>query len=200
MHWLRAGAQKLRARGTATTVGAQTAFAEQRESLYRTALIITGNSMLAEQCIIDAGSLTNTNKYAFREWLVQWGQLATARVAVNAVRSSIREITAQYATWNCSHRKHKPLSPAEIETCRELDAQTVIQQLDVLARAVFVLHGCQGVSLSECVHLLNVPIPCAIGAYCTALQWYRGFTESCNELRQPKAKPLVLEWFRIEEN
>jgi len=183
MHWFQVGSLELRKKGTATTVAEQTAFAEQRESLHRTALIITGSRMLAEQSIIDAASLTDTDKYGFRKWLVQWGHVATARVAVHAVRSSIRETAQQYTNWNCSHRKHEPVSPANIETFRELDAQIIIQELDVLARSVFVLHGCQGIPLSECVHLLNVPLSTATGAYCKALQWLRASTGPCNEVR-----------------
>src|SRR5271157_2036930 len=51
------------------------------------------------------------------------------------------------------------------------------EQLDVLARAVLVLHGCHRASFEDCVLLLNVPLQSAVGAYCTALEWYKAFTE-----------------------
>lgn len=192
MHWFRVEAQRLRKEEKATLDRTQTEFAEQRESLRRSALIITGNEVLAEQSIIDAAGLANTDNRAFRKWLVQWGDLATARVAIHAVRTSIRETSAQYATWNCSHGKHKPLSSVERDSFRELDAQTTIQQLDVLARAVFVLHGCQGLSLLECVDLLNVPLPSATGAYCKAQDWFREITKSRERLRRPSSPLLRL--------
>ena len=53
----------------------------------------------------------------------------------------------------------------------------VVQQLDVLARTVLVLHGCHRASFEDCVFLLHVPLQSAIGAYCKALQWYKAFTE-----------------------
>jgi DNA-directed RNA polymerase specialized sigma24 family protein len=192
MHWFQVGSLELRKKGTTKTVAEQAAFAEQRESLHRTALMITGSPTLAEQSIIDAAGLTDTDRYAFRKWLVQWGHLATARVAIHAVRSLIQETAEQYASWNCSHRKHEPVSPENIEEFRKLEAQTIIQELDVLARSVFVLHGCQGVPLSECVHLLNVPLSAVTGAYCKALQWLRASTRACNEVGDAEFTELRL--------
>ena len=65
----------------------------------------------------------------------------------------------------------------ETRTLQELDSNLVIQQLDVLARAVLVLHGCHGASFEDCVFLLNVPLQSAIGAYCAAVEWYGQSTQ-----------------------
>lgn len=121
---------------------------------------------MAQRSIVDATGLAETNSYAFRVWLVEWAHSATAHLAVNAVRSSIHETAAQYADRTCSHRRHRPLSPAETRTLRELDVYGVIQRLDVLARSVLVLYGCQRASLSNCALLLNVPLRCVVDAYC----------------------------------
>jgi hypothetical protein len=185
MHWLRSReTQEHQNTGIVSKPETQVAFAEQKESLYWTALMITGNAELARQSIVDATSVTETNSYAFRAWLVRWAHLATARVALNAVRSSIHE-TAAYADSTCSHRKHKPLSPTEIRGLHELDAHAVIQQLDILARTVLVLYGCQHASLADCVLLLNVPLRCVVGAYCRALQWYSDFAKPADKIRHP---------------
>jgi DNA-directed RNA polymerase specialized sigma24 family protein len=190
MHWLRnRETQENQNTGLVSRPEAQVAFAEQKENLYWTALMITGDVKLAGQSIVDATSVTETNNYAFRAWLVQWAHLATARVALNAVRSSIHE-TAAYADSTCSHRKHKPLSPTEIRSLHELDAHAVIQQLDILARTVLVLYGCQHASLSDCVLLLNVPLRCVLSAYCRALQCHRQFMERVDKTQAAFAGPL----------
>jgi len=182
MHWLRnRETQEHQTTGSISRPDAQADLAEHKESLYWTALVITGNAELARQSIVDATGVTETNSYAFRAWLVQWAHLATARVAVNAVRSLIHE-TAAYAESTCSHRKHKRLSPAEIRSLQELDAYVAIQQLDILARTVLALYGCQHASLSQCALLLNVPLRCVVGAYCRALQWYSEFAKRVHKI------------------
>ena len=152
-------------------------FADQSESLRWTALMITGTAEIADRSIIDATGLAETSRREFRDWLVLWAHLATARTALNAVRSAIQEAAERYADWTCAHTRHEPLPWAEIRRFQQLDAARVVQQLDVLARAALVLHGCHGVSFEDCVFLLNVPLQSAVGAYCTALEWYKAFTE-----------------------
>ena len=68
-----------------------------------------------------------------------------------------------------------------------MDACKVVQQLDVSARAVLLLHGCHSASFEDCVFLLNVPFQSAIGAYCKALQCYKAFTEPADKIRNLRA-------------
>jgi len=174
MYWLHlTKTQKKRITRVLSTAETQDPFAEQSESLRWTALMISGSAGLAERSIIDATGLVETNSRDFRDWLVLWAHLATARTALNAVRSSIQENAKRYADWSCSHHSHDALSMHETRTLQELDPNLVIRHLDVLARAVLVLHGCHGASFEDCVFLLNVPLQAAIGAYCTAIEWYR---------------------------
>jgi DNA-directed RNA polymerase specialized sigma24 family protein len=196
MHWLRCretqedqntSLTKMEELEVAFAEQLEVAFAEQndrKQSLYRTALMITGNPEIAEQSIVDAAGLAETASSGFRDWLVQWAHSATARAAANAVRSSIRENAAQYADWTCSHRRHKPLSPAETRTLHRLDVYEVIQRLDVLARAVLVLYGCQRVSPSECALLLNVPLRSVVDAYCRAMQWHSEIVQPADKIRR----------------
>jgi hypothetical protein len=162
------------------TTETQDPFADQSESLYWTALMITGSAGLAERSIIDATGLAETGSRDFRDWLVLWAHLATARTALNAVRSSIQVTGKRYADWTCSHHSHEPLSMRETRTLQKLDPSVVVQQLDVVARSVLVLRGCHGASFDDCVFLLNVPLQSAIGAYCTAVGRY-------GKSRQPNA-------------
>jgi DNA-directed RNA polymerase specialized sigma24 family protein len=166
--------------------------AEKSESLYWTALIITGNQDAAEQSIVDAGVLADTNSYAFRDWLVRWGRSTTARAAVNTVRAFIHETAEQYAGRKCSHRTHQPLAPAEIQSLRELDAYDVIHGLDILARTSLVLYGCQHASLSECALVLDVPVQTVVAAYCRALEWYHKHAEKPDIVEHSDCSRLYL--------
>jgi len=182
MYWLHlTKKQKTRMTQVLRTAEILDPFADQSASLRWTALMITGTVEMAEQLIIDATGLVETSSRDFRDWLVLWAHLATARTALNAVRSSIHETANRYADWTCSHKGHEPLSWAEIRRLQELDAGKVVQQLDVLARAVLVLHGCHRASFEDCVLLLNVPLQCAVGAYCTALEWFKTSTEPADK-------------------
>jgi hypothetical protein len=164
----------------------------ETESLYWAALIITGNPDAAEQSLVDAGVLADTEKYAFRDWLVRWGRSPNARAGVNTVRAFIHETAAQYADQKCSHAVHPPLSQADIESLRQLDAHEVIEQLDILARTTLVLYGCRHASLSECALVLNVPLDTVAVAYCRALEWYRDFARNADKLGHVHASALSL--------
>ena len=178
MYWLHlTKKQKKRITQVHRTAEIQDPFADQSESLRWTAQMITATAEMAERSVIDATSLAETSSREFRDWLVLWAHLATARTALNAGRSSILETAKRYADWTCSHKSHEPLPWAEIRRIQELDAGEVVQQLDVLARAVLILHGCHRASFEDCVLLLNVPLQSAVGAYCTALEWFKAFTE-----------------------
>jgi hypothetical protein len=166
--------------------GADDETAERRKSLYWTALMITGNAESASESLVDAAGLTETNCGGFHDWLVQWGGIATARVALNAVRSAINDTAAEYVDSTCAHRNHETLSATECENLRSMDPYLVIQQLDVLARALLVLHGCHRVPLPECASLLNLPLQSAIGAYCRAEQWYGQFRKPTRAERHHK--------------
>jgi DNA-directed RNA polymerase specialized sigma24 family protein len=184
MYWLRlTGRQKKLSARMRSTAEVQDPFADQRESLYWTALMITGNAELAEQSIIDATGLAESNSREFRDWLVLWAHLATARTALHAVRSSIQSAAKRYADWTCSHHSHEPLSLVETRSLQELDTDVAIQQLEALARAVLILRGLHGASFEDCAFLLNVPIQSAIGAYCRAVEWYNTYTEDLYKIR-----------------
>jgi len=200
MYWLHlTKTQEKRITRVLRTAEVQDPFADQSESLHWTALMITGTAEMAERSIIDATGLAQTSSRDFRDWLVLWAHLATGRTALDAVRSSIQKTAKRYADWTCSHRGHELLSWAEIRRLQQLDAGKVVQQLDVLARAVLVLHGCHGASFEDCVFLLNVPHQSAVGAYCKALQWYKAFTEPTDKIRhvripQTSFSPLRRKW------
>lgn len=166
------------------------AFVKQKESLYWTASMITGNTESAEQSIVDATGLANANGGAFRDWLVEWAHVATARGAVNAVRSSIGEAASKYADSSCSHRRHEPLSPAEAQLLHEMNALAITERLDVLARTVLVLYGCLRLSFSDCTLFLNLPLQSVLGAYCRARHWFTNSAAPTERIRHADSRQL----------
>src|SRR5271165_1114123 len=107
MYWLHlTGRQKKLSAAMRSRSEIQDPFADQTKSLLWTALIITGDSELAERSIIDATGLAKTGSSDFRDWLVLWAHLATARAALNAVRSSIQETAKRYIDSSCSQHSH----------------------------------------------------------------------------------------------
>ena len=87
MYWLHlTKKQKKRITQVLSTAEIQDPFADQSESLHWTALMITGTAEMAERSVIDATGLAETSSREFRDWLVLWAHLATARTALNAVR------------------------------------------------------------------------------------------------------------------
>lgn len=182
MHWFKskekAAAQNSR---FASASEIQSAFAEYKESLNWAALLITGDSKLASQSMVDASGLAQTNSYVFRDWLSRWANTATARAAVQIMRGSIQDAAENYAHWNCSHANHDPLAQEEISLLQKRDPIDLVQVLDPLARAVLVLRGCQQASIADCVLLVNVPLRSVVGAYCRALQFARDILQSSLE-------------------
>ncbi len=181
MYWLHlTKKQKKRITQVLSTAEIQDPFADQSESLHWTALMITGTAETAMRSVIDATGLAETRSREFRDWLVLWAHLATCRAALNALRSSIHEAAKRYVGWACSHKNHEPLSWVEVRRLQDLDTGKVAEQLDVLARAVLVLHGCHRASFEDCTLLLDVPLQTAVGAYCTAHEWFNAFTKQAD--------------------
>lgn len=139
--------------------------------VYWIALLITGDPVTAEKCLVDASALSATSSRSFHDWLSRWARSATARLAAASVQSVITPSAARCASWGCEHARHELLSPKEIEFIRQLDPKQIISDLDPLSRAILVMRGVQGFSVSDCALLLGVPGECVTRAYCHALCW-----------------------------
>jgi len=144
-------------------------FGEINESLYWTALTITGKHNLAAESVVNAAELAQTNSNIFREWLVRWANIASARTAIQRVDESIRHAAQAYLEKKCSHPTHELLADEEISELHRVNPLKIVDSLDPFARAVLILHGCQHISIQDCSLLLRVPAKCVIPAYCAAL-------------------------------
>jgi DNA-directed RNA polymerase specialized sigma24 family protein len=76
-----------------------------------------------------------------------------------------------YESHACEHTDHEVLFEDKVGFIRRLDPLQVVAELDVFSRAVLVLRGVQGASISDCALLLEVPRKCVRGAYCRSLHW-----------------------------
>ena len=148
----------------------QSAFHREAEDLYWIALVITGESELARQSVVNAAGLASEGTVVFRKGLVNWAHSATARVAAEEVHDQIVATAKQYSDWQCCDSDHELLSDDDATAIRNRNPFDLISRLDALERTVLVLHGLQYASIAECSRLLNVPWRSVLNAYCRALQ------------------------------
>jgi DNA-directed RNA polymerase specialized sigma24 family protein len=150
-------------------------FAEQREYLYWTSLVITGDDAIAEQAVVNASDLSAHWSGVFRDWVLGWANHVTVQAAVRAVHDVISASAKRYADSSCETSDYDVLSEVlsndQIASLRRVDPRDIIAALDPLARSALVLRGMQHASAADCALLLDVPRQIIAGAYCQALRW-----------------------------
>lgn len=139
--------------------------------LYWIALLITGDPVLANKCLLDANGLSTMSGGVFHDWVRRWAHSETARVAAKTVHGLLVASSQQYVAHACEHANHAMLSENEVEFLRLLNPQRVITDLDPFSRAILIMRGVQGFSISDCALSIEVPRRSVIGAYCRALRW-----------------------------
>jgi len=156
-------------------------FAEQRDYLYWTSLVITGDDAMAEQAMANASDLSAHWSGVFRDWVIGWANHVTVRAAVRAVHDLISQSAKRYSGSSCETPDHDDpsevlsvvLSSDQIVSLRRVDPRDIVAALDPLARSALVLRGIQHASIADCVLLLDVPRHTVADAYCQALRWNR---------------------------
>jgi len=152
-------------------------FAEQRDYLYWTSLVITGDDAMAEQAMANASDLSAHWSGVFRDWVIGWANHVTVRAAVRAVHDLISASAKRYSGSSCEASDYdvlsEVLSNGQIVSLRRVDPRDIVAALDPLARSALVLRGIQHASIADCVLLLDVPRHIVADAYCQALRWNR---------------------------
>jgi DNA-directed RNA polymerase specialized sigma24 family protein len=154
-------------------------FAEQRDHLYWTSFVITGDDAIAKQAMVNASDLSASWSGVFRDWVIGWASHVTVRAAVRAVHDLISESAKRYSDSSretSDHDDHsgvlaEVLSNDQIVSLRRVDPRDIVAALDPLARSALVLRGIQHASIADCVLLLDVPRQTVAAAYCQALKW-----------------------------
>jgi DNA-directed RNA polymerase specialized sigma24 family protein len=149
----------------------QSAFVDQRDYLNWIALIITGDHALTDQAVVNASELSASYSSVFRDWLIQWTNIATVRAAVREVRDLISASASRYIGSRCEHPDNDVLSDDQIGSLRRVDTLDIVAALDPLARSALVLRGIQHFPIADCALLLDVPRRSVAAAYCQALRW-----------------------------
>src|SRR6266446_8912202 len=152
-------------------------FAEQRDYLYWTSLVITGDDAIAKQAMVNASDLSTSWSGVFRDWVIGWASHVTVRAAVRAVHDLISASAKRYSSSSCEASDYDVLSEVlsndQIVSLRRVDPRDIVAALDPLARSALVLRGIQHASIADCVLLLDVPRHIVADAYCQALRWNR---------------------------
>jgi hypothetical protein len=154
-------------------------FAEQRDHLYWTSFVITGDDAIAKQAMVNASDLSASWSGVFRDWVIGWASHVTVRAAVRAVHDLISESAKRYSGSSGEASDHdvlsgvlsEVLSSEQIVSLRRVDPRDIVAALDPLARSALVLRGIQHASIADCVLLLDVPRQTVAAAYCQALKW-----------------------------
>jgi len=81
-------------------------FAEQRDYLYWTSLVITGDDAMAEQAMANASDLSAHWSGVFRDWVIGWANHVTVRAAVRAVHDLISQSAKRYSGSSCETPDH----------------------------------------------------------------------------------------------
>ena len=145
-------------------------FAEYREELEWLATLLTGDEKVAQACVIDACSLSESGKFNHREWLLEYARLATVRSAVETQRRRIAELASVYHRRPCLHNGHPTLSM----DCLELlvtESDRLIAKMDVLARCAVVICGVEKRSFVEAACLLGIDVTSVESAYCAGFEF-----------------------------
>jgi hypothetical protein len=151
--------------------------AEQRDYLYWTSLVITGDDAIAKQAMVNASDLSASWSDVFRDWVIGWASHVTVRAAVRAVHDLISASAKRYSGSSCESSDYNVLSGVlsndQVVSLRRVDPRDIVAALDPLARSALVLRGIQHASIADCVLLLDVPRHIVADAYCQALRWNR---------------------------
>jgi hypothetical protein len=151
--------------------------AEQRDYLYWTSLVITGDDAIAKQAMVNTSDLSASWSGVFRDWVIGWASHVIVRAAVRAIHDLISASAKRYSGSSREASGYDVLSEVlpndQIVSLRRVDPRGVVAALDPLARSALVLRGIQYASIADCVLLLDVPRHIVADAYRQALRWNR---------------------------
>src|SRR5271167_661896 len=176
MSWFYSSKAPVDARNHASPAEVVACFQDRRSLLGRLAFFITGDHATAEQAVVQACEITLQGNSPFRDWLFEWAKAATLASAISHGAKAIRICEATYKDRRCPHLEHLSQGDAEeraasLDLILEADAQTLIEELDPLCRAVLVLRVAIRSSIQDCALRLNVSCAAVLAANSHALTW-----------------------------
>lgn len=150
----------------ATEDDIRNAFGDYHSVLRWLAVFLTGDHSPAQDCVVDACTIAESQTPDFHEWLIHWGARATVRCTLQREHTKIAELAPKYEIGEPAPEQ-PPLSVKQflwlINNAAEIHAR-----LDVLCRFVLVLRGIAKDSYDEVATQLGISRSAVEQAYCVA--------------------------------
>ena len=157
--------------GAARSIQLDAAFDSDSAFLLWLAEVITGDSQVAEECLVDARKISQQHSGLFVDWLTQWARSATIQQAIQRVHTQISLASHNYDQIRCPHGGHVPVPLEEFRELQSVSAQKVAAELDPFVRTVGVLRGVSHCALQDCSIRLGVTRTSVAAACCVFEQW-----------------------------
>lgn len=142
-------------------------FREHRAELEWLAYFITGNRAIAQACVTDACTASESRNSMFAEWLMTWARHATIRSAIDTQHERIRQISASYEHAAVVQPRHEPLTEEMLDVLAQ-HSDVLGSRLDVVSRTALVICGVQKNSIADAALMIGVSRAVASAAYCAA--------------------------------
>lgn len=155
--------------GTSSGEAIPTPFAERHQELTWLAEFLTGDTVMASACLIDANTLTGGENGKYQEWLWPCPREATIRSALDVQQVRIAQLSSLYDRCDCVYREHTGL-PLEMLEFLVRESDLIRVRLDTICRFVLVLCGIASRSSREVALLLGISEHAVETAYSAALQ------------------------------
>jgi hypothetical protein len=146
-----------------------TPFGEHRQELTWLAEFLTGDTLMASACLIDAGTLIAGENDEHQEWLWPWPREATIRSALDVQRARIAQLSSLYDCCDCVYGEHAGL-PLEMLEFLIRESDVIRARLDTICRFVLILCGIGNRRSREVALLLGISEHAVEAAYRTSLQ------------------------------
>jgi hypothetical protein len=176
MSWFHLNIPPVDPRNHASPAEIVACFRDETELLDRLAFLITADRANAERAVAQACETTLQGNSPFCDWLLEWAKVATITAALSHQANAIRMYEAMYKDRRCSHGEHICQLDDErradsLALILQMDAQTIIAELDPLCRAILVLRIAIRSSIQDCSLRLNVSRAVVLAANCLAMTW-----------------------------
>ncbi|MGB8012414.1 MAG: hypothetical protein WCF68_12420 [Terriglobales bacterium] len=178
MSWFHARTNGAESRDHASASEVMACFRDEKDLMFRLALLIAGDSATADDCVVNACETTVQGRSPFRDWLTEWAKSATITSAISRAAHAIHECEPAYANVHCSHSEHWSQRDdgereRDLNFVLGMEPGVILAELDALARAVLVLRTGIRASIQDCALRLNVSRNTALAANCRAMAWLR---------------------------
>src|SRR5512136_1337638 len=88
--------EHLRGHRYATAEDIRNVFGDYHNVLHWLALFLTGEGKLADECVVDACSIAESQASLFHEWLVHWAAGATVTSALQIRHAEVAALAPEY--------------------------------------------------------------------------------------------------------